>query len=75
MHLNISADTNNKCTNKDSNIASRRKREREAKKHMPARNINSPSVIHRPVCFYLFILFTTRQMSGGQTTILLMRKE
>lgn len=30
MHLNISADTNNKCTNKDSNIASE-ERERETK--------------------------------------------
>lgn len=71
MHLNISADTNNKCTNKDSNIESERERERG----MPARTINSPSVIHRSVCFYLFIPFTTRQMSGGQTTILFMREE
>lgn len=61
MHLNISADTNNKCTNKDSNIES----EREKKKDMPARNINSPSVIHRLCVFiYSFSLQPGRCLEG-----------
>lgn len=44
LRLNINADTNNKCTNKDYNIET---------VYMFARNINSWSVIHRPL--FLFI--------------------
>lgn len=48
MHLNINADTNNKCTNTDYNIAT---------EYMFAWNINSWSVIHRPVFLFIHSLY------------------
>lgn len=48
MHLNINADTNNKCTKKDFNIPT---------EYMFAWNINSWSVIHRPVFLFIHSLY------------------
>lgn len=48
MHLNINADTNNKCTNKDYNIEA---------EYMFAWNINSWSVIHRPLFLFIHSLY------------------
>lgn len=50
MHLNISADTNNKCTNKDSNIA-----ERNKKKKKKACMEHKFSKRHSWACVFLFI--------------------
>lgn len=55
-HLNVNADTNNKCTNKDYNIET---------EYMFAWNINSWSVIHRPLFFiYPFPLQPSRCLEG-----------
>lgn len=48
MHLNINADTNNKCTNKDYNIEA---------EYMFAWNINSWSVIQRPLFLFIYSLY------------------
>lgn len=48
MHLNINADTNNKCTNKDYNIAT---------EYKFAWNINSWRVIHGPVFLFIHSLY------------------
>lgn len=48
MHLNISADTNNKCTNKDSNIARRKKIKYACMEHKFSKR-------HSWACVFLFI--------------------
>lgn len=48
MHLNISADTNNKCTNKDSNIAGREKKKYACMEHKFSKR-------HSSACVFLFI--------------------